>query len=123
MIQSAGPRPVAGRWHPGDMETPADDLTSRPPAAPAMATETTAAAAVEVPAKAEERAAYYRARAAEAMARARALVGRPWTSDPGLRVQVEAILALSPQDRLRQLEEQVATLSALRPLGPAVAGR
>jgi hypothetical protein len=88
-----------------------------------MATETTAAAAVEVPAKAEERAAYYRARAAEAMARARALVGRPWTSDPGLRVQVEAILALSPQDRLRQLEEQVATLSALRPLGPAVAGR
>ncbi|MEX5636515.1 hypothetical protein [Parafrankia sp. FMc2] len=57
------------------------------------------------------------------MARARALVGRPWTSDPGLRVQVEAILALSPEDRLRQLEEQVATLSALRSLGPAVTGR
>ncbi len=77
----------------------------------------------EVPRAAEERAAYYRARAAEAMVRARALVGRPWTSDPGLRVQVEAILAMSPEDRLRQLEEQVATLAALRPLGPAVAGR
>ncbi|WP_018639972.1 hypothetical protein [Parafrankia elaeagni] len=102
------------------METPADDLAPRPPAAPAAPA---ASAVTEVPRAAEERAAYYRARAAEAMVRARALVGRPWTSDPGLRVQVEAILAMSPEDRLRQLEEQVATLAALRPLGPAVAGR
>ncbi|WP_154676886.1 hypothetical protein [Parafrankia discariae] len=82
------------------METQVDDLAPGPPPAPAG-----------------DRAAYYRARAAEAMARARALVGRPWTSDPGLRVQVEAILAMTPQDRLRQLEDQVETLSALRPIG------
>ncbi|MEX5635734.1 hypothetical protein [Parafrankia sp. FMc2] len=99
------------------METPADDLAPRPPAAPAAATKTAVVAAAEVPRAPEERAAYYRARAAEAMVRARALVGQPWTSDPGLRVQVEAILALSPQDRLRELEEEAETLSAIRPVG------
>ncbi|WP_462166967.1 hypothetical protein [Frankia sp. AiPs1] len=87
------------------MQTQVDGLAFSPPPLPVG----------EVPQAAEERAAYYRARAAEAMVRARALVGRPWTSDPGLRVQVEAILAMSPEDRLRQLEDQVETLSALRP--------
>ncbi|MBE3206716.1 hypothetical protein [Parafrankia sp. CH37] len=91
------------------METPVDDLTPHSPAV--------LAGGVEAPRTAGERAAYYRAKAAEAMVRARALVGRPWTSDPGLRVQVEAILAMPPEDRLRQLEEQVETLSALRPIG------
>ncbi len=62
-----------------------------------------------------ERAAYYRARAAEVMARARRCVGRPWTSDPGLRVQVEAILALPPEDRLRMLESEAGVLSDLCP--------
>ncbi|MCK9904807.1 hypothetical protein MXD63_32835 [Frankia sp. Cpl3] len=49
------------------------------------------------------------------MARARRCVGRPWTSDLGLRVQVEAILALSPEDRLRMPESEVGVLSDLRP--------
>ncbi|MEX5708948.1 MULTISPECIES: hypothetical protein [unclassified Parafrankia] len=49
------------------------------------------------------------------MARARRYVGRPWTSDPGLRVQVEAILALPPEDRLRMLEAEAGVLSDLRP--------
>lgn len=62
-----------------------------------------------------ERAADLRKLAARAMIRAREQIGRPWTSDPGLRVQVEAILALSPEDRIRMLEADVAVLSALRP--------
>lgn len=90
------------------METRADDLAPREPAA---------ATTVDDPQAGGDRAAYYRERAAQAMVRARACVGRPWTSDPGLRVQVEAILAMPPQDRLRQLEDQVETLSALRPSG------
>ncbi|CAO5186344.1 conserved hypothetical protein [Frankia sp. AiPs1] len=92
----------------GCVETRADDLAPREPAASVRAGDQQVAS---------DRAAYYRERAAQAMVRARALVGRPWTSDPGLRVQVEAILAMSPEDRLRQLEDQVETLSALRPTG------
>lgn len=62
-----------------------------------------------------ERAADLRRLAARAVIRAREQIGRPWTSDPGLRVQVEAILALPPEDRIRMLEADVAVLSALRP--------
>jgi hypothetical protein len=34
---------------------------------------------------------------------------------PGLRVQVEAILALSPEERVRQLEAEVAFYANARP--------
>jgi hypothetical protein len=67
------------------------------------------------PSTARERAAELRRLAANAMTRARQQVGRPWISDPGLRVQVEAILALDPEDRIRMLEAEVAVLSDLRP--------
>lgn len=99
-------RSVGGSWHPYRVEIPADALASRSPATSATAGSERANG---------ERAAYYRARAAEAMARARRYVGRPWTSDPGLRVQVEAILALPPEDRLRMLEAEAGVLSDLRP--------
>lgn len=65
-----------------------------------------------------ERAAYYRQRAAQALARARQQVGRPWISDPGLRVQVDAILALPPEDRIRMLESETEVLSDLQPTTP-----
>ncbi|CAI7979729.1 hypothetical protein FRAHR75_690011 [Frankia sp. Hr75.2] len=61
----------------------------------------------------------YAARQASRGGRATATAGQPpavrWTSDPGLRVQVEAILALLPEDRLRMLEIEVGVLSDLRP--------
>lgn len=37
------------------------------------------------------------------------------TSGPGLRVQVEVILALPSEDRLRMPESEVGVLSDLRP--------
>nr|MDT0665789.1 hypothetical protein [Micromonospora sp. DSM 115978] len=46
---------------------------------------------------------YWRAKAAAARERARNL---PWTSDPELRAQVDAILAMEPSDRLRQLQAE-----------------
>jgi hypothetical protein len=64
---------------------------------------------------ARERAADLRWLAAAAMTRARQQVGRPWTSDAGLRVQVEAILALHPEERIRMLEAEVVVLSDPRP--------
>lgn len=69
-----------------------------------------------VPARAQDRAARYRQRAAEALERARREVARPWVSDPGLRVQVDAILALTPEDRVRMIEAESAVLSDLRPV-------
>jgi hypothetical protein len=50
------------------------------------------------------------------MVRARRELGRPWQSDPGLRVQVDAILALSPDDRVRMIEAEAAFFADIRPL-------
>jgi hypothetical protein len=62
------------------------------------------------------RAAEYRLRAQDAAVRARAVLSRQaWVSDPGLRVQVEAILALPPEERLRQLEAEAAVFADARP--------
>jgi hypothetical protein len=69
-----------------------------------------------IPAESARRAAEYRSRAQEAAVRARALVSRhTWRSDPRLRVQVELILALPPEERLRQLEANLAFFAAVRP--------
>jgi hypothetical protein len=69
-----------------------------------------------IPAESARRAAEYRRRAQEAAVRARALVNRhTWRSDPGLRVQVELILALPPEERLRQLQANLAFFAAVRP--------
>jgi hypothetical protein len=60
-------------------------------------------------------AAEYRARAAAAAVRARAAVTREtWASDPGLRVQVDMILSMSPDERLRQLEAETAVFAGAR---------
>jgi hypothetical protein len=63
-----------------------------------------------------QRAAEYRQRAQAAAARARAALSRQaWVSDPGVRAQVEAILALPPTERLRQLEAEAALFADARP--------
>lgn len=68
-----------------------------------------------MPAESSRRAAEYRLRAQAAAALARAVVSRHmWTSDPGLRMQVNAILAMPPEDRLRQLEAEVAVFADAR---------
>jgi hypothetical protein len=69
-----------------------------------------------IPAESARVAAEYRRRAQEALVRARGLLGQEkWKSDPGLRVQVERILALPPEERVRQLEEEVAFFANARP--------
>jgi hypothetical protein len=69
-----------------------------------------------IPAESARSAAEYRRLAQEAAVRARALVSRhTWRSDPGLRVQVELILALPPEERLRQLQANLAFFAAVRP--------
>jgi hypothetical protein len=69
-----------------------------------------------IPTESAHRAAEYRRRAQEAAVRARALLNRQtWRSDPGLRVQVELILALPPEERLRQLQANLAFFAAVRP--------
>jgi hypothetical protein len=63
------------------------------------------------------RAAEYRRRALAAAARARAALSREtWVSDPGVRVQVDAILALPPEDRLRQLAAALVVFADARPV-------
>jgi hypothetical protein len=65
-------------------------------------------------------AAEYRARAAVAAARARAVVtSETWTSDPGLCVPVDMILAMSPDERVRQIEAETAVFVGAPPLGVA----
>jgi hypothetical protein len=69
-----------------------------------------------IPAESARSAADSRRLAQEAAVRARALVNRhTWRSDPGLRVQVELILASPPEERLRQLEATLAFFAAVRP--------
>jgi hypothetical protein len=69
-----------------------------------------------IPAESSRRAAEYRRLAQAATVRARAALSRrTWTSDPGLRAQVDAILALPPEERLRQLEAEVAFFADARP--------
>jgi hypothetical protein len=50
------------------------------------------------------------------MVRARQEIARPWVSDPGLRVQVDAILFLSPDDRVRMIEMEAELFADLRPV-------
>ncbi|WP_157488719.1 hypothetical protein [Pseudofrankia sp. DC12] len=59
--------------------------------------------AVKEGARRRAEAACWRAKAAAARARARAL---PWESDPELRAQVKAILALSPVERVLGLQDE-----------------
>ncbi|OHV69575.1 hypothetical protein BCD48_34795 [Pseudofrankia sp. BMG5.36] len=77
--------------------------------------------AVEERARRRAEAAHWRAKAAAARARARAL---SWESDPELRTQVKAILALSPLERVLGLQAEAevfarAILIRDRPGDPA----
>jgi hypothetical protein len=65
--------------------------------------------AVEARARRHDEAARWRAKAAAARARARAL---SWESDPELRAQVKAILALSPVERLLGLQAEAAVFAS-----------
>jgi hypothetical protein len=69
-----------------------------------------------IPAESSRRAAEYRRLAQAATVRARAVLSRrTWVSDPGLRAQVNAILALPPAERLLQLDAEVAFFATARP--------
>jgi len=65
-----------------------------------------------------ERARYLRERAELARARARdvfrTLSRETWQSDPGLLVQVKAILSVSPEERLRMLMAEQAVFANAR---------
>ena len=65
-----------------------------------------------------ERAVYLRERAEQARVRAQALfrtvTRETWVSDPGLLIQVKAILSVPPEQRLRMLMAEHAVFASAR---------